>query len=406
MVDSRYKGVIMQQPQTLSLPVPELESRHHSEQVAAYIREQIASAGGLISFAEYMHHCLYAPALGYYAAGTSKFGAAGDFVTAPEVSSVFGKVLARQCAELLPQIASPAIFEIGAGSGRLAVDVLRMLADLDSMPENGYQILEVSPDLRERQEQRLRSEVPELAHVVTWLDQMPQGFCGIVVANEVLDALPVERFVRHDSSVRQVCVTAERGSFALAERDASGALLAAVDHIGESIGQALAPGYASEVCIAAPHWIADICTAVQEGFIFLFDYGVGRREYYAPERSGGWLRCHFRHHAHDDPLILQGIQDLTSWVDFTAVAEAALEGGLDIAGFVAQSQFLIGGGLDRVLADFAELPTDAQLKLSAEIKLLTLPSEMGENFKCLGLSRGELVPPGGFALADRTSSLG
>jgi len=183
-------------------------------------------------------------------------------------------------------------------------------------------------------------------------------------------------------------------------------LLAAVDHIGESIGQALAPGYASEVCIAVPHWIADICTAVQEGFIFLFDYGVSRREYYAPERSGGWLRCHFRHHAHDDPLILQGIQDLTSWVDFTAVAEAAFEGGLDIVGFVAQSQFLIGGGLDRVLADFAELPTDAQLKLSAEIKLLTLPSEMGENFKCLGLSRGELVPPGGFALADRTSSLG
>ena len=140
--------------------------------------------------------------------------------------------------------------------------------------------------------------------------------------------------------------------------------------------------------------------------MFLFDYGVGRKEYYAAERSGGWLRCHFRHHAHDDPLILPGIQDLTSWVDFTSVAEAAVDSGLEVAGFVAQAQFLVGGGLDRVLASFTELPTDAQLKLAAEIKLLTLPAEMGENFKCLGLYRGAIATPGGFTMADRTTSLG
>jgi SAM-dependent MidA family methyltransferase len=396
----------MQHPQTLSLPEPDSPSREHSARVAAYIHEQIAAAGGQISFAEYMHHCLYAPGLGYYSAGTTKFGEAGDFVTAPEVSTVFGSVLADQCAELMPQIASPAILEIGAGSGKLAVDVMRGLAASDATPENGYLILEVSADLRERQEARLRSEVPELASQVTWLDQLPRDFSGIVLANEVLDALPVERFIRYENNIAQVCVSSDGNTFSLAERDAPDALVNAVSQIEDSIGRVLPPGYASEVCLAAPHWLSDIADSVREGFLFLFDYGVGRGEYYGPERSGGWLRCHFRHHAHDDPLILPGIQDMTSWVDFSAVAEAALDNNLEIAGFVAQAQFLIGGGLDRVAAEFADLPTAAQLKLSAEIKLLTLPAEMGENFKCLGLSRGELATPGAFSLADRTPSLG
>jgi SAM-dependent MidA family methyltransferase len=396
----------MQHPQTLLLPEPDPRSREHSDRVTEYIRGVIAAAGGQISFAEYMHHCLYAPGLGYYSAGTTKFGDAGDFVTAPEVSSVFGKVLARQCAELLPQLSSPAILEFGAGSGKLAVDLLRALAATGSLPAEGYKILEVSADLRERQEEKLHDEVPELAERVTWLDQLPQDFSGIVIANEVLDALPVERFIRHESGVSQVCVAVDGDAFVLTERDAPDALGTAVERIEDSIGQALPSGYASEVCLAAPHWIADLADALREGFVFLFDYGVGRPEYYARERSGGWLRCHFRHHAHDNPLILSGIQDLTSWVDFTTVAEAALGAGFEIAGFVPQAQYLIGGGLDQVLADFAKLPTDAQLRLSAEIKLLTLPAEMGENFKCLGLSRGDLATPGGFALADRTTSLG
>jgi SAM-dependent MidA family methyltransferase len=404
--DSRYKGSIMQHPQSFSLPAPDAPSTEHSEKVAAYVREKIEQAGGLISFAEYMHHCLYAPGLGYYSAGTTKFGAAGDFVTAPEVSSIFGMVLARQCAELLPQIPTPAILEIGAGSGKLAVDLLRALEDSDALPEGGYQVLEVSADLRARQEQLLREELPGFVDSVTWLDQLPRDFSGVIVANEVLDALPVERFVRRGDSVSQVCVTADGTSFALAERGAPDALRQAVENIESSMGRQLPEGYASEVCVAARHWVEDLARSLEYGFVFLFDYGVGRNEYYAAERSGGWLRCHFRHHAHDDPLILPGIQDLTSWVDFTAVAEAAVASGLDIAGFVAQAQFLIGGGLDQVLADFAELPTDAQLKLAAEIKLLTLPAEMGENFKCLGLCRGDMKTPGGFALADRTTTLG
>lgn len=396
----------MQQPQTLSLPRPDAVSAAHSEKVAAHIRARIEAAGGQISFAEYMHHCLYTPGLGYYSAGSTKFGAAGDFVTAPEVSSIFGAVLARQCAALLPQLASPAILEIGAGSGKLAVDLLRALHAAGALPDGGYRVLEVSADLQARQRQLLLDEVPELADRVTWVDRLPTRFSGIVIANEVLDALPVERFVRRDDRITQVCVAADGAGFALSERAAPRPLERAVERIEASLGARLPAGYASDVCLAAPAWTADLAAAIEQGFVFLFDYGVGRREYYAAERSGGWLRCHFRHHAHDDPLILPGIQDLTSWVDFTAVAEAATAHGLDVAGFVAQAQFLVGGGLDRVLADFAELPTDAQRKLAAEIKLLTLPAEMGEHFKCLGLARGDISTPDAFTLADRTQTLG
>jgi len=396
----------MQHPQTLSLPKPDAESAAHSECVAEFIRDRIHDAGGQISFAEYMHHCLYAPGLGYYSAGSAKFGGAGDFVTAPEISSLFGTILARQCAEVLTQLEAPAILEIGAGSGRLAAGILKELADSGALPEQGYKILDISADLRERQESFLRRDAPELLNRVEWLDALPEGFSGVVIANEVLDALPVERFIRREQGIAQVCVVTDGDGFGLVESKAPGMLVAAVESIEAFLGQSLPNDYASEVCVAAPQWTADICGTLRDGVAFLFDYGTSRREYFAADRSGGWLRCHFRHHAHDNPLILQGIQDLTSWVDFTAIAEAAVDNGLDIAGFVTQAQFLIGGGLDKYLADFAELPTDAQLKLSAEIKLLTLPAEMGENFKCLGISRGNLRPPTAFELGDRTTSLG
>lgn len=395
----------MQQQQLLSLPQPDAESAAHSMRVAEYVRHRIRDAGGQISFAEYMHHVLYAPELGYYSAGTTKFGAAGDFTTAPEVSSIFGHIVARQCAAVFAEIDSPSILEFGAGSGKLAADILLMLAKLDALPPRGYQILEVSADLRERQQSYLRSEAPDLVDSVTWIDRMPEQHSGVIIANEVLDALPVERFIRHRHRVTQICVAVEDDAFALCERDAPEDLTAAVTAIEAELGERLADGYASEVCLAAPQWVEDIARTLRDGVVFLFDYGVSLREYYAPARSGGWLRCHFRHRAHEDPLILPGIQDVTSWVNFTTVAEAAVKGGLDIAGFVTQSQFLIGGGLEQLLADFPELPIDAQLKLSSQVKLLTLPAEMGENFKCLGLCRGELTQPAAFGLADRTTSL-
>ncbi len=396
----------MHDPRTFALPEADSDSLAHSNAVAACIRERIAEAGGSISFAEYMHLCLYAPGLGYYAAGATKFGEAGDFVTAPEVSSLFGRMLARQSAGILRQLESPAMLEIGAGSGKLAADILEALAAADALPDGGYCILEVSPDLQQRQKNLLEQRVPDLIDSVCWLDAMPAGFKGVVIANELLDALPVERFVRRADGIRQVGVTSHAEAFQLIERDAPENLVQAVEHIEATIGEPLPDGYASEVCLAAGPWTADLAGSLETGVAFLLDYGVGRREYYAPDRSGGWLRCHFRHHAHDDPLILQGIQDLTSWVDFTAVAESAVANGLEIAGFTSQAQFLLGAGLDEVLADFAEMPTAAQLRLSAEIKLLTLPTEMGENFKCLGLMRGALEPPAAFGRADRTATLG
>jgi len=394
----------MQQEQHLSLPAPDAASAAHSARVADFLREQIAAAGGQLSFAEYMHHVLYAPGLGYYSAGAAKLGVAGDFVTAPEVSPVFGAVLARQCASVLAQVDSPSILELGAGSGRLAVDVLRKLADLDVLPER-YLILEVSADLSERQQTLLGQEIPELVDLVTWVDRLPDEHRGIILANEVLDALPVERFARRGDDIMQICVADDDGQFVARETEAPAILTKAVLGIEEDLGARLGDGYVSEVSLAAPLWIEDLAGILRHGMMFLFDYGLSRREYYAADRSDGWLRCHFRHHAHNDPFVMPGIQDLTAWVDFTAAATVAVDNGLEIAGYTTQAHFLVGGGLDIELACFSELPIDAQLKLSGQVKLLTLPGEMGENFKCLGLSHGELEQPAAFTFADRTTTL-
>jgi len=394
----------MQHQPGLQLPAADQQSAAHSARTARYIRDRIAAAGGQISFAEYMHHALYAPGLGYYTAGTAKFGAEGDFVTAPEVSPVFGRILARQVAPVLAQVDHAGVLEFGAGSGKLAVDLLRGLSDLGVLPES-YRIVEVSADLRERQESLLQSELPELFDRVCWLDRLPDRHAGVIVANEVLDALPVERFLRQDDGIEQLCVGVDGDDFIILTRPAPGVLVNAVATIEADLGQSLVHGYVSEVCLAAAHWVADLARILRCGVAFLFDYGVTRREYYGTDRSGGWLRCHFRHHVHDNALILPGIQDLSAWVDFSAVAAAAHDHGIDIAGFVTQAQFLINGGLDQELANITELPFDAQLALSAQVKLITLPGEMGENVKCLGLYRGAVTTPGAFMTADRTATL-
>jgi SAM-dependent MidA family methyltransferase len=351
-----------------------------------------------------MHHALYAPGLGYYTAGTTKFGEEGDFVTAPEVSAVFGRVLARQCAEVLRQVESGSILEYGAGSGKLAVDMLEALAELDALPSS-YRILEVSPDLREREQVYIAERIPELADRVTWIDSAPDSHSGVIVANEVLDSIPVERFVRRDESVMQLRVAAEGDAFAFVEAPAPDNLALAVASIEKYLGEQLPDGYASEVCLAVPPWIGGMAAALRQGVVFLFDYGVSRREYYAPDRNSGWLRCHFRHRAHDNPLILPGIQDLTAWVDFTSVARAAVAQGFDVAGYAPQAQFLMGGGLEAEMGDFEKLGTAEQLALSQEVKKLTLPGEMGERFKCIALRKGSIETPTAFSLADRTHTL-
>jgi SAM-dependent MidA family methyltransferase len=394
----------MQHDDRGQLPKPDDVSASHSARVEQFIRERIVAAGGSISFAEFMQHALYAPGLGYYAAGAVKFGEAGDFITAPEVSELFGAVLARQCAEVLAVIENGAILEYGAGSGKLAADLLLRLATLDALPTH-YDILEVSADLGDRQRRYLRERIPGLFPLLRWVRTPPSEHTGVIIANEVLDALPVERFLRTSGGVRQLRVMADNAAFRFVDADAPAHLQAAVQAIEEQLGVRLPEGYVSEVSAGLPGWIADIATRLREGISFFCDYGVSRREYYAADRSEGWLRCHFRHRVHSDPLILPGIQDLTAWVDFTAVAEAALDSGLDVAGYTSQAQFLLGGGLDSELQEFSELPTAAQIRLSSQVKMLTLPGEMGEHFKCMALRRGDVPVPSAFDFADRTHTL-
>ncbi len=386
------------------LPTPDPESAAHSERVAGFIRDKIAAAGGSISFAEFMQHALYAPGLGYYVAGAIKLGAAGDFVTAPEISSVFGRVIARQAAEVLASLDDGAVLELGAGSGRLAASVLRMLKELDRLPRR-YDILEVSADLRERQERLLRAELPELVSRVNWVDRLPQEFSGVIVANEVLDAFPVERFRRVAGGVQQLQVADREGSFEVVAADAPANLRDAVAAIERDLGYELHAGYESEVSLGVRGWVAELGRAMQRGAVFLFDYGVSRREYYAPDRDAGWLRCHFRHRAHADPLLLPGIQDITAWVDFTAVAEAAVDSGMEVAGFATQAGFLMSGGLEVELRSMASLSAREQIELSAQVKNLTLPGAMGENFKCMALRRGAVEVPSAFRMTDRTHTL-
>jgi len=393
----------MQLEAPAALPEPDTNSAVHSQRCADYIRSRIEDAGGSISFAEYMHHALYAPGFGYYAAGAHKFGAGGDFVTAPEVSPLFGYLVARQCAEIFEQIDSASIIEFGAGSGRLAADVIAKLGELGSLPER-YQILEVSADLRERQESLLREEAAGYFDRIDWITAIPKHHAGVIIANEVLDALPVERFTRRNT-VCQHRVQAIDNGFKVVAAEAPENLRDAVMAIEAELGGRLPDGYTSEVSLGASGLISELVEAMQHGVALLFDYGLSRREYYAADRSDGWLRCHFRHHAHNDALLLPGVQDITAWVDFTAIASAAADAGADIAGYSSQAQFLIGAGLDAELQNMMRSSPERQVELSGQAKLLTLPAEMGENFKCLGVSRGTITQPTAFAVADRTHTL-
>ena len=389
------------------LPQPDTDSLAHSERVAAYIRRAIEEAGGRIGFAEFMQHALYAPGLGYYNAGSTKFGEAGDFVTAPEISPLFAKIIARQSAGILSQIDDPGgrnVLEFGAGSGVLAVELLRSLEALGSLPSR-YLILEVSADLRQRQSDAIRAALPYYIDKIEWLSAMPVSHTGVVIANEVLDALPVERFVKYQGRVLRKTIEVSGKDFVWSSEAAADLLQRAVRDIEKGLGQPLPDGYESEVSLAAGDWLSNLATCLDQAFVFLFDYGVSRSEYYAADRMEGWLRCHFRHHAHSNPLINVGIQDLTAWVDFSQIAGAASDNGLQVAGYVTQAMFMLHGGLQHEMRDIADLPTETQIELSRQVKLLTMPGEMGESFKCLGLVKGNLEPPELFTIADRAHTL-
>ncbi|MCW8959763.1 MAG: SAM-dependent methyltransferase [Gammaproteobacteria bacterium] len=385
------------------LPVPSEAALAHSERLQALIRSEIEQAGGHIGFERFMELALYAPGLGYYSAGSGKFGETGDFVTAPELSPLFSRCLARQCAEVLSGIGGGDILEFGAGSGVMAADILAELARLEALPGQ-YFILELSADLRQRQQQAIEQKVPQLTGRVVWLDALPEpGFCGVVLANEVLDAMPVHRFVIDNGEPRELCVVWDGEQFELQSGPADAALYTRLKQLQQEY--ALADGYSSELNLHAEEWVRSLADFLAQGVALLIDYGFPQREFYHPQRSGGTLMCHYRHRVHDDALRLIGLQDITAHVDFTAVGEAALAAGLDVRGYTSQANFLVANGLTELLAG-AGGDSRQQLTLSAQVKRLTMPGEMGELFKVMALSREWRRPLQGFSLRDERRKLG
>ncbi|HEV8018799.1 MAG TPA: SAM-dependent methyltransferase [Steroidobacteraceae bacterium] len=384
------------------LPPLTPEEQRHSRALAALIHGELRAAGGWLSFERFMELALYAPGLGYYSAGSTKLGAGGDFVTAPEVSDLFGRCLARQCAAVLA-VTGGDILELGAGTGRLAAALLGELATLGVLPER-YAILEVSADLAARQRARLAQLPPALRERVVWLEGLPQRpLTGVMLANEVADALPCRRFSWRASGVTELGIEAagssgEAVSWCERGRSADAALTQACAALLAGLPAPLPQGYTSEVCLRVAPWIASLSDCLGRGLLLLCDYGLPRSHYYHPQRVSGTLRCHFRQRAHADPYINVGVQDITAWVDFTRVAEAAAAVDLDVGGFATQAAFLLALGIEQLVA--AAPPGATHARLAGEARRLLMPEEMGEAFKAMALTRGIELPLAGFALQD------
>lgn len=381
-----------------TLPEPSPSAIAHSQLLTEMIQHKIAEAGGMLSFVEFMSLALYAPGLGYYNVGTRKFGAEGDFVTAPELSPLFSQCLAQQCQQVIKELAGGNILELGAGSGVMARDILQELARLSALPET-YFILEPSAELRQRQQLFLKEQLPtELFARVNWLMRLPTSpFNGVILANEVLDAMPVHRFQVMEQTVAEYYVIHEGTQFKWHIAPTHNAMLrVSIDHL------ALSTGYTSEINLILPAWIHSLADILSTGMILLIDYGFPRVEYYHPQRTQGTLMCHYRHQAHTNPLILVGLQDITAHVDFTAIAKSAIKAGLRIAGYTNQANFLLACGLIERLANYNTSDIKTYLSYAQQVKTLILPSEMGELFKVMALTRALEMPLLGFAQDDCT----
>lgn len=391
---------------SVSVPLPPLSAaeREHSARLVSRIRAEIEAGSGWISFARFMEMALYEPGLGYYSAGATKFGAQGDFVTAPEISPLFSRCLARQCAEVLGSLGGGSVLEVGAGSGTMAADVLNELAALDQLPER-YFILEVSADLRERQLATIAAHAARHLARVEWLEKLPEGVSGVVLANEVLDAIPVDCFRVRSRAVNALGVSWHLGHLDWSEVRARGELARRVRAIERELESRFPDGYTSEINLRVGPWLKSLARTLTRGLMLFIDYGLPRRQYYRPERAAGTLLCHFRHRYHDDPFAAVGLQDIGAWVDFTAVAEAASGAQLEVAGFTTQAHFLMSLGIDRMLMQADQQQLVDRVSLARQAMLLTLPGEMGERFKVLGLSRGMTGELTGFALRDLAASL-
>ena len=384
----------------MNLPVPSPAALAHSERVREHIRAAIAAAGGRLPFSQFMALALYAPGLGYYMAGARKLGAAGDFVTAPELSPLFGQALALQAADVLAAPGCDTILEIGAGSGALAATLLSALDALGEAPAH-YLILELSPDLRARSRDLLAARVPHLLERVAWLNQLPPQIAGFVIGNEVLDAMPCELVASDGDDLAECCVRVDDyGGFAWTTRPADAALAEEIRRLG--LRQ---PAYRTELQLQARAFVRTLGAALTRGVAMFFDYGFPRAEYYHPQRAAGTLMCHYRHRAHADPLLHVGLQDITTHIDFSAMADAADEAGLALLGYASQAQVLINCGITDVLARTPAEDAARYAPLAAGAQKLLAPSEMGELFKAIAFGRDWPIPLRSFRRGDRRAAL-
>jgi len=392
------RGVIIP-PHFAHLPAPSPEAQALSDQLSALIAHEIQAAGGWINFARYMELALYAPGLGYYSAGSSKLGESGDFVTAPEMSPLFARCVARQLVQLQDEGLCN-VLEIGAGRGVLAAELLLELAALGCTPD-AYRILELSGDLRERQRTVIAQRAPALLNRVRWLDELPLSFEGAILANEVLDAMPAHVITTCGGEVLESCVKHDSGrnSFHWSETRASEDVYRAID------GIKLPDDYRTEINLTSRAQVNSLARLLKRGVMLFVDYGFPAHEFYHPQRNQGTLMCHYRHHAHDDPFAFVGLQDITTHVDFSAIATAAIDGGAILLGYATQANFLINCGIVELLSAIPAGDARAYAPLASQAQKLLSPAEMGELFKVIALGKQIDVPLLGFARGDKSHTL-
>ena len=389
----------------MTLPLPDADALAYSDALKCRIADEIESGDGWIGFDRFMEIALYAPGMGYYSGGAHKFGAAGDFVTAPEISAAFSQTLGAQVAQILA-LSAPQIVEVGAGSGRVAADLLLELELRDSLPER-YAILDLSGELRERQRETISHSAPHLLDRVDWLDHLPERFDGLVLANELLDAMPVHLVVwgsgGDDRTILERGVGWKNNAFVWFDRPAEGRVLDRAHALAAECP--LPPGYLSEIGLASTDWTAAWAGIFGKGALLLIDYGFPRHEFYHPQRNTGTLMCHYRHHAHGDPFFFPGLQDITAHVDFTAIVESGFDAGLELLGYTTQAAFLLNCGLTEVLARTPAEEHKRYLPQAQAANKLISPAEMGELFKALALGKGIDETLLGFAQGDRSATL-
>jgi SAM-dependent MidA family methyltransferase len=388
----------------VALPALNAEQQQISGQLADIIAQHI-SANGPMPFSEYMHRCLYEPGLGYYVNGLSKLGGSGDFITAPEISADLARCVAAQTAEVLALIGGGDVLEFGGGSGRFAADLLLALDEMGSLPER-YYLLDVSPDLRQQQQQLISDTLPgRLAPKVEWVRTFVEGFRGVAVANELFDAFPVERFRVAGERISRLCVSADESGFHLVEVDDHNTARDVMQLLGALRGQ-LSTDYQSEFCPVLAPWWASLSDAFDTGLVLVLDYGCERARYYSPLRSGGSTRCFFRHTLHDDALIYPGVQDITADVDFSALAGAAVANRFELEGYTSMTRFMLSCGvMDHHEKKTSQLDEKARIEATGKLKQVLMPEEMGERFMVAGFSRNIGPVLEGFAHGDQSRLL-